>query len=126
MAIGAERFERWRRLNKLYPFEDIQLGDMIGAGNFGDVYHGILTRQGAETRVAIKTVPEKKNLPEFLLEGEKMIPLSHPHVLEMVGFTFLHDGSPRIILPFMRNGDLRSHLIEASYSEVHYLTFGST
>ena len=48
---------------------------------------------------------------KFLEEAVTMMDFNHPNVLTLVAVTIEKDV-PKVILPFMKNGDLRSFLIK--------------
>lgn len=74
------------------PFEALEIGDMLGEGEYGEVFIGKLrvSRSSPPTDVAIKTLKTegemnewKKN--EFLTEARTMLDLEHPHIVKIIG-----------------------------------------
>lgn len=66
--------------------EDVQLGDLLGKGNFGEVFKGILVRD--KTPVAVKTC--KEDLPpelkiRFLSEARILKQYDHPNIVKLIG-----------------------------------------
>ncbi|XP_029437607.1 tyrosine-protein kinase Fer-like [Rhinatrema bivittatum] len=66
--------------------EDVLLGELLGAGNFGEVYSGRLAYDN--TPVAVKTCreclpPEIKN--KFLLEARILRKYDHPNIVKLIG-----------------------------------------
>ena len=111
----------------------------VFAGAFGCVYKGILTKETEEgveeIGVAIKTIKSRltfilrtlvaiqltynadvdhsayHELKNFLEESSIMCSFSHPNVLGMEGVCLDKESqSPYLILPFMKNGDLKTYL----------------
>ncbi|KAF6100253.1 macrophage stimulating 1 receptor [Phyllostomus discolor] len=83
---------------------------VIGKGHFGVVYHGEYTDE-TQTRVhcAVKSlsrITELQEVEAFLREGLLMRGLHHPNVLALIGITLPPEGLPRVLLPYMRHGDL--------------------
>ncbi|XP_062970653.1 macrophage-stimulating protein receptor isoform X4 [Cynocephalus volans] len=83
---------------------------IIGKGHFGVVYHGEYTDQ-AQNRIhcAIKSlsrITEVQEVEAFLREGLLMRGLHHPNVLALIGIMLPPEGLPRVLLPYMRHGDL--------------------
>ena len=50
---------------------------------------------------------------KFLEEGLIMKDFRHSNVLGLIGLTFDPQGNPLVILPLMKNGDLRSFMKKA-------------
>ena len=50
-------------------------------------------------------------MTQFLQEAMRMRSFSHNHVLTMMGIVDL-DGRPYVVLPYMANGDLKTHLLD--------------
>ncbi|XP_044789516.2 macrophage-stimulating protein receptor isoform X3 [Bubalus bubalis] len=83
---------------------------VIGKGHFGVVYHGEYTDE-AQNRIhcAIKSlsrITEVQEVEAFLREGLLMRRLHHPNVLALIGIVLPPEGLPRVLLPYMRHGDL--------------------
>ncbi|KAM4863659.1 macrophage-stimulating protein receptor [Urocitellus parryii] len=83
---------------------------VIGKGHFGVVYHGEYTDE-AQNRIhcAIKSlnrITEVQEVEAFLREGLLMRGLHHPNVLALIGIMLPPEGLPRVLLPYMRHGDL--------------------
>ncbi len=66
-----------------------RLGDLLGSGQFGIVYKGVLTSDGgSEVEVAVKTLKEGSGEEErvkFLQEAAIMGQFKHSNVLKMYG-----------------------------------------
>lgn len=98
------------------PRYRIDLGDLVGKGQFGRVHAGVLrdSRGKLSGRVAIKTLKYKADETEivelFLREALMMKDFKHPHVLSLIGISVDDDSSPMVILPFMAHGDLRRYI----------------
>lgn len=83
---------------------------VIGKGHFGVVYHGEY-KDEAQNRIhcAIKSlsrITEVQEVEAFLREGLLMRRLHHPNVLALIGIVLPPEGLPRVLLPYMRHGDL--------------------
>ncbi|XP_015685945.1 tyrosine-protein kinase Fer-like, partial [Protobothrops mucrosquamatus] len=65
--------------------EDVILGELLGKGNFGEVYKGTLKDK---TPVAVKTC--KEDLPQelkikFLSEARILKQYDHPNIVKLIG-----------------------------------------
>lgn len=96
----------------LIPHEQVVIhtDQVIGKGHFGVVYHGEYT-DGAQnqTHCAIKSlsrITEVQEVEAFLREGLLMRGLHHPNILALIGIMLPPEGLPRVLLPYMRHGDL--------------------
>ncbi|KAM6161023.1 macrophage-stimulating protein receptor [Erethizon dorsatum] len=83
---------------------------VIGKGHFGVVYHGEYTDEAQnQIHCAIKSlsrITEVQEVEAFLREGLLMRGLHHPNVLALIGIMLPPEGLPRVLLPYMRHGDL--------------------
>lgn len=84
--------------NYFIPKSHLQLNDVLGEGEFGSVYRGVVryakdgTMDGpvGELPVAIKTLHDehcKQNRTEFLREASVMIKLSHHCIVKLIGIS---------------------------------------
>ena len=105
----------------------ISFGEQLGQGRFGIVYKGKLT--ASETlsapvqEVAIKVLKSlnPETVVQFLQEGFIMQGFDHPNILKLIGISVINE-EPHIVVPFMRNGNLRDFLQSegSSYSSLSY------
>ena len=82
-------------LNYLELFLFYSLGDMLGSGQFGEVYKGVWVRSHDNMEVAIKTLKEGSSDDDkvkFLQEAAIMGQFKHPNVVTMYGV--VTDGEP--------------------------------
>lgn len=109
------------KIQKYYvEWNNISMKQKLGSGNFGEVWLGIYNNSRKNInhqRVAVKTlinlrhdIDHNKQIEEFLEESMLMGGLDHPHVLSLIGVTTQEKHFPRIILPYMENGDLKAFL----------------
>ncbi|GAB6029602.1 macrophage stimulating 1 receptor (c-met-tyrosine kinase) [Chamberlinius hualienensis] len=124
-AIGGQISEETLELLKneeiLISKDFLEMGDVIGQGHFGRVYHGVLDYPGKSEpiHVAIKTLNNKEHTTDeemeaFLNEGLMMKDFHHINVLTLIGVCFRDNGIPMVIIPFMKHGDLLSYLRDAA------------
>lgn len=85
---------------------DVTLGDMLGGGNYGEVFKG--TFRGKT--VAIKTIKEESmETVEFMKEAHVMKKLNHPNLVKLIGVCS-QDLPMYIVQEFVPHGDLLSYL----------------
>ncbi|XP_041533534.1 macrophage-stimulating protein receptor isoform X2 [Microtus oregoni] len=96
----------------LIPHEHVVIhsDQVIGKGHFGVVYHGEYTDEAQnQIHCAVKSlsrITEVQEVEAFLREGLLMRGLHHPNVLALIGIVLPPEGLPRVLLPYMRHGDL--------------------
>ncbi|KAG8523970.1 Macrophage-stimulating protein receptor [Galemys pyrenaicus] len=96
----------------LIPYERVTTHSerVIGKGHFGVVYHGEYTDESQnQVHCAVKSlsrITEVQEVEAFLREGLLMRGLHHPNVLALIGIMLPPVGLPRVLLPYMRHGDL--------------------
>ncbi|XP_078812552.1 tyrosine-protein kinase Fer isoform X2 [Oryzias latipes] len=90
--------------------EDVALGEMLGKGNFGEVYKGMLQRD--KTPVAVKTC--KEDLPpelkiRFLSEARILKQYDHPNIVKLIGVCTQRQPI-YIVMELVPGGDFLSFL----------------
>ncbi|XP_062242258.1 tyrosine-protein kinase Fes/Fps [Platichthys flesus] len=96
--------------------DDIILGQLIGRGNFGEVFSGSL--RSDKTPVAVKTckenlAPEHKN--KFLMEARILKQYEHPNIVRLIGVC-TQKQPIYIIMELVQGGDFLSFLRQKSQS----------
>nr|XP_023664854.1 hepatocyte growth factor receptor [Paramormyrops kingsleyae] len=98
--------------NVVIACEDLllHLNEVIGRGHFGCVFHGtLLDKNGLKQHCAVKSlnrITDLQEVSQFLREGIIMKDFSHPNVLSLLGICLPPQGSPLVVLPYMKHGDL--------------------
>ncbi|XP_057314339.1 focal adhesion kinase 1-like isoform X2 [Hydractinia symbiolongicarpus] len=98
--------------------DDLTLDEIIGQGQFGDVYQGTFKSKisSAEIPVAVKTYKieldkeqeDGTRAEKFLEEAYLMQQFDHPHVIKLIGI--VSDSPSYIIMELASYGELRSYL----------------
>ncbi|KAM5206031.1 hepatocyte growth factor receptor isoform 2-T6 [Hipposideros larvatus] len=92
----------------------VHFSEVIGRGHFGCVYHGtLLDNDDKKIHCAVKSLNRITDIGEvsqFLTEGIIMKDFSHPNVLSLLGICLRSEGSPLVVLPYMKHGDLRNFI----------------
>ncbi|RVE74533.1 hypothetical protein OJAV_G00023510 [Oryzias javanicus] len=96
--------------------EDIDLGPLIGRGNFGEVYRGRLRSEN--TSVAVKTcrenlAPEHKS--KFLMEARILKQYDHPNIVKLIGVC-TQKQPIYIIMELIQGGDFLTFLRNEGHS----------
>ncbi|XP_036994507.1 tyrosine-protein kinase Fer isoform X1 [Artibeus jamaicensis] len=89
--------------------EDVTLGELLGKGNFGEVFKGVLKDK---TAVAVKTC--KEDLPQelkikFLQEAKILKQYDHPNIVKLIGVCTQRQPI-YIIMELIPGGDFLSYL----------------
>uniref|UniRef100_A0A1I7XQQ0 Tyrosine-protein kinase n=1 Tax=Heterorhabditis bacteriophora TaxID=37862 RepID=A0A1I7XQQ0_HETBA len=98
-----DRTSVFRNAGLVIPSSEIQLGDIIGHGEFGDVLSGIYK----EKKVAVKISKRHGSgmLDSLLDESRFMIGLSHRNLVTLIGVV-LDDVNIYMVTEYMANGNL--------------------
>ena len=105
----------WCELGKKWQINSkhLTVAEKIGQGCFGDVYRGELKQNDNKPlEVAIKVLRDQNvaSMHEFLFEANRMKDFSHPNVLSLIGVVWDPVRKAMVLLPYMKNGDLRSYI----------------
>ncbi|XP_071081930.1 hepatocyte growth factor receptor-like isoform X2 [Haliotis cracherodii] len=98
----------------------LDIGELIGKGNFGAVYKAQYQRTEDEkpVQVAVKTLQGKNTEVEamqaFLQDTVLLKDLQHPNILSVVGVCVTASDDPTVIMPFMATEDLKNFIREPS------------
>ncbi|XP_077993209.1 uncharacterized protein LOC144447178 [Glandiceps talaboti] len=91
--------------------------EILGEGFKGKVVMGVLKqytgRHNSSREVAVKMLKGDMKLEDFrtfMMEGLIMKDFDHQHVLPLLGVCLQRGGIPLIVLPYMKNGDLKSFI----------------
>jgi len=88
-------------------FGSYRLVQLLGRGNFADVYLGEHVHLGAQA--AIKVLPgpkDRRDREEFLAEARTVAHLRHPHIVRILDFG-VQDGIPFLVMEYAPGGTLR-------------------
>lgn len=88
--------------------------EKIGQGCFGDVYRGELKQnRNKPVEVAVKVLRDQNltSMSEFLFEANRMKDFCHLNILSLIGVSWDPIRKAMVLLPYMKNGDLRSFII---------------
>ncbi|KAJ8245354.1 hypothetical protein GJAV_G00269870 [Gymnothorax javanicus] len=98
----------------------LHVTEIIGRGHFGCVYHGtLLDQSGLKHHCAVKSlnrITDMEEVSQFLKEGIIMKDFSHPNVLSLLGICLPPGGSPLVVLPYMKHGDLRNFIRDEAHN----------
>ncbi|XP_035258018.1 hepatocyte growth factor receptor-like [Anguilla anguilla] len=98
----------------------LHVTEVIGRGHFGCVYHGtLLDPSGLKLHCAVKSlnrITDMEEVSQFLKEGIIMKDFSHPNVLSLLGICLPPGGSPLVVLPYMKHGDLRNFIRDEAHN----------
>ncbi|XP_059168757.1 tyrosine-protein kinase CSK-like [Physella acuta] len=86
---------------------DLQLGELIGKGDFGDVYKGFYH----DIPVAAKQLKDQdRGSQAFLQEASVMTGLSHPNLVKLIGIVLNDSIISIIVTEYMGKGNLVEYL----------------
>ncbi|XP_055956032.1 focal adhesion kinase 1 isoform X4 [Patella vulgata] len=113
----TERVEEPQSPNEPRDYEiirdAIKLVEILGEGQFGDVYKGIfLDREKQQVHIAVKTCKEENEesmTEKFLEEAYIMQQFDHPHIIKLIGIC--SEVRPVwIVMELAKHGEMRAYL----------------
>ncbi|BFY98736.1 hypothetical protein BsWGS_01776 [Bradybaena similaris] len=102
--FGTVSMHDFRRGGWVINLHDLELGVLIGEGNFGDVYESTYKGQKAAAKQLKDT---ERGEQSFLLEAAVMTSLNHQNVVQILGIT---EGTIILVTEFMDKGNLLEYL----------------
>ncbi|XP_058235331.1 protein tyrosine kinase 2 beta, b isoform X3 [Hemibagrus wyckioides] len=91
--------------------KSINLGRILGAGFFGEVYEGVYKKEnGEKIKVAVKTCKECSPdiMDKFMSEAAIMKQLDHPHIVSLIGI--IEEEPVWIVMELYQFGELGDYL----------------
>ncbi|XP_056017628.1 focal adhesion kinase 1-like isoform X5 [Ostrea edulis] len=109
--LGSRRRKKTRNFE--LKREDIKLLEVLGEGQFGDVFKGLFTdKDDVQSAVAVKTCKEDNEdsmMEKFLEEALIMQQFDHPHIIHLVGIC--SETLPVwIVMELAKHGEMRAYL----------------
>lgn len=111
----------WMKSGDVIDFNDLELGDKLGGGGFGDVYVAIWK---SEVKVCVKKlrvmrVSQKRKM-EFEQEVKILSSLNHPAIISFFG-ACIETPNLALVMEFMKNGSLNDvlHIEHHQFSDRH-------
>lgn len=114
MREGEESFLTSANLCRwILDFKEIQVGQQIGAGTYGIVYHGKWKNVEVAVKRFINQKLTERRLLEFRAEMASLSELSHPNIVVFIG-ACIKRPNLCIITEFVKKGNLRDMLSDKS------------
>jgi c-src tyrosine kinase len=104
-ASWDERFREFERAKVIIPQSELQLGEVIGHGEFGDVLLGMYRNR----KIAVKTL-KSGMASDLLTESRFMIGLRHPFLVTLIGVVMEEGRDVLMLTEYMANGNLVDYL----------------
>ncbi|XP_022330713.1 tyrosine-protein kinase CSK-like isoform X1 [Crassostrea virginica] len=104
-SFGAVRIQDFEAGGWVIQKKDLQEIELIGRGEFGDVYKGLYKNQF----VAVKQLKDQDRAAQaFLKEASVMTSLRHPNLVQLIGVVL--GDTIRLVTEFMGKGNLVEYL----------------
>ncbi|KAK3610517.1 hypothetical protein CHS0354_008946 [Potamilus streckersoni] len=106
--------------NFLIPRRRLDIGDLLGKGNFGVTYKATYSRNDEENPIDVAVTMMQGNqtdadsVSKFLQTCVRYRDLQHPGVLPLLGACVSPSDDPTIIAPYAQNGDLKTYVRDSN------------
>ncbi|KAL3853671.1 hypothetical protein ACJMK2_017194 [Sinanodonta woodiana] len=106
--------------NFLIPRRRLDIGDLLGKGNFGVTYKATYSRSDDENPIDVAVTMMQGNqtdadsVSKFLQTCVRYRDLQHPGVLPLLGACVSPSDDPTIIAPYAQNGDLKTYVRDSN------------
>ncbi|XP_014769592.1 plexin-A1 isoform X1 [Octopus bimaculoides] len=122
LASFDDEQERQQITELLITRNKLDIGELLGKGNFGVAYKAQFTKCDSEPpmTVAVKSLQgtntDQKALQQFLRDSLVFKELQHKNVLPIFGVCLTISDDPVVVVPYMETVDLRTHIRDSSKS----------
>eukprot|EP01114_Cavostelium_apophysatum_P014543 TRINITY_DN3800_c0_g1_i1.p1 TRINITY_DN3800_c0_g1~~TRINITY_DN3800_c0_g1_i1.p1 ORF type:complete len:971 (-),score=147.96 TRINITY_DN3800_c0_g1_i1:17-2929(-) len=111
-SVTDKRVKSLVNSGTINEIKDINLGESLGRGNFGEVYKG--TAWGDTTQVALKKLTSEDS-EEFLSEAAMLTKIKHPNCVMFLGiFNSPSTNELYIVTEYCPNGNLLQYFAKSS------------
>lgn len=114
--------ERQQISQLLITRSKLDVGELVGKGNFGVTYKAQYVKVDSEPplTVAVKSLQgtntDKKALLKYLKNGLVLKELQHNHIIPILAVCLSVSDDPVVVVPYMDTPDLRTHIRDSSKS----------
>ncbi|XP_062516474.1 uncharacterized protein LOC134191860 isoform X2 [Corticium candelabrum] len=108
-VVAIKQFAAGTQSAQIISRQDLELGELMGSGEFGNVYRGKWKTNGAEVAVkALKAEVSMNAREDFLREASVMCSLDHPYLVALLGVSL--EQPLLIVTEFAIYGALQDYL----------------
>ncbi|GAB1598516.1 plexin-A4-like isoform X1 [Argonauta hians] len=122
LASFDDEHERHQMSELLVTRNKLDIGELLGKGNFGVAYKSQFTKCDSEPPMTVTvkslqgTNTDQKALQKFLKDSVIFKEMQHKNILPILGVCLTISDDPVVIVPYLETTDLRSHIRDSSKS----------